>query len=378
MVLHRIVLLPTTEGLHLDDTLMPDSVDTVWRKVRVNQDDFSSALYGKSQITLLKLAVEVQLRIVDQFDLAQPVDVEALKSLSRTCKQLHFIVQDNVRLAKSFKNQLHYEKKILTNFKWRALGDAAGYSRYADYCRYLVRNVVGPMVRPCPEAYDIPLNGWDQLLSVALLVRAKLMGFGLDKPSTQLHRDQRDFLCLRYQDPEKTTVAERTNKLTSVERLTLLYGTLLWQQTYAYLTQPTSVQRTEMTGSLGGSSTWVFSLESAFVMEGPLFLLRMWYGWQPNFQAVGWLDQLTMYNLAKERFNYWCKWRSDGAASPMWFLIVRRAKHDIHTWKDELSLKKPTPFTEVGLEKEAAQTLLECLEVWCALDILDLPWFNFG
>jgi len=370
MPFNRVIPLSTAAGLHFDDILEPGSNNTNWRNDRVTQNNFASAKYCRSQVTLLKLAVEVQLRIVDQFDLAQPVDVEALKSLSRTCRQLYFIVQDNVRLAKSFKNQLHYERKILTSFKWQALGDAAEYSRYADYCRYLVRNVVGPMVRTCPEAYDIPLNGWDQLLSVALLVRAKVMGFGLDKPSTQLRRDQRDVFCLRYQDPEKTTVAEHANKLTSVERLILLYGALLWRQTYAYLTQPTSVQRTEMTASSGAA--WVFSLESAFVMEGPLFLLRMWYGWQPSFQAVGWLDQLTMYKLAKERFNYWCKWQNDGAASPMWL-------YDIHTWKDELSLKKPTPFTGVGLEKEPAQTLLTCLEVWCTLDdILDLPWFNFG
>lgn len=86
--------------LHLDDIPMLDSVDTDWRKVPVIQDDFSSAKHCKSQVTLLKLAVEIQLKIIDQLDLTQPVDVEALKTLCQTCKQLRSIVQDNVRLEK--------------------------------------------------------------------------------------------------------------------------------------------------------------------------------------------------------------------------------------------------------------------------------------
>lgn len=275
MALNRNVSLPTIEGLHLDDIPMLDSVDTDWRKVPVIQHDFSSAKHYKSQVTLLKLAAEIHLKVIDQFGLTQPVDVETLKSLCQTCKQLRSIVQDNVRLEKGFKSHLHYERKILTNFRWQALGDASEYSRCADYCRYLVRNVIGPMVRTCPEAYDILLNGWDQLFSVALLVRTKVMGFGLDKPSTQLCRDERDVLCLRYQEPDDATVREHVESLMGVEWLILLYGALLWQQTYAYLTQPDSIQRAGIRVFSGVSHICMFPHQSAFTMEGPLSLLRM-------------------------------------------------------------------------------------------------------
>lgn len=79
------------------------------------------------------------------------------------------------------------------------MGDAAPYSEYADYCRYLVRNVIGPMVRTYSVAFNVPLQGWDQLFSVVLLVRAKLMVFGLDKPDTlSIDRNESGVLCLHH------------------------------------------------------------------------------------------------------------------------------------------------------------------------------------
>lgn len=158
-------------------------------------------MYGQSQVTLLQLPIEIQFSIIDDFDLAQFVDVEALKSLCHTCKHLRFIVKDNLRLGKSSKTRLHYERKILTNFQWQTLGDAAGYSRYAHYCRYLTRNIIEPTVQTCSEAYEIPLSGCDQIFSVALLIRAKLMGYGLDNSSTQLHRSEWNSLSLRFRTP---------------------------------------------------------------------------------------------------------------------------------------------------------------------------------
>lgn len=67
-----------------------------------------------------------------------------------------------------------------------------------------------------------------------------------------------------------------------------------------------------------------------------------------------------------------------GAAFPMRSLIFRHATFDINKWKDDLSMNKPATFTELGVEKEAAQTLLTCLELWCALNRRDLPWVCKG
>jgi len=116
-------------------------------------------------------------------------------------------------------------------------------------------------------------------------------------------------------------------------------------------------------------------LFSAFLMEGPLLLLRMWYGWllAPHLQLS---SQEMVFMVAHRWLESWCR-RSERNKYPI-LRVFDHATRDIHIWKDELSLHKPAQFTEAGLQKEAAQTLLTCLEEWCALNRRELPWYYAG
>jgi len=344
----------------------------------VHQMIAASAGQHNSQNSLLKLPDEILLNIANQLDLSESSSVAALTILSLTCKHFHHIVQDATRLKNCFKTYLHYPCKILPDFPWESLRDAAAYARYAFHCDYLVRNVVGFMVRTCPEAFTIPLAGWDNLFSVGLLVRAKLMGFNNDNAvATYFELDARNVLNLKYRLFQGPRCIFLTDKLTTVERLTLVYSTVLWQQAYAHLTQPTCLQRREMLEDAGSGQIWLWSLASAFVMEGPLFLLRMWYGWHPKHQDVGFLDQGMMMKMAVASFKEWCRKRRHEGPTFVYPVaeVFNRAYEDIHSWREKLSINKPAAFTKLGLGKEAAQSLLSCLDVWCALEWYELPWY---
>jgi len=94
-----------------------------------------------------------------------------------------------------------------------------------------------------------------------------------------------------------------------------------------------------------------------------------------RFQPVGWLDQGTTYKLANMRFRDWGAKRSkDGSIFPL-AVVFDLARSDIHTWREKLSMRKPAPFVNLWLEEEVAQSLMTCLEVWCALNWHELPWY---
>ncbi|KAK5946479.1 hypothetical protein PMZ80_000622 [Knufia obscura] len=340
--------------------------------------------------TLFKLPDEIQLLIVDQFDLTESKDVNSLKSLSQTCKKLNGIVNDSVRLKKSFENYLPIERKILNNFSWQGLGDAAEYANYADHCRYLVREVIAPMVRTCPELYNLPTAGWDQIFSVGLLLRAKMMGFKQRDPKHPRWAKQGD-LQDSQGDLQDAWSADRDMTVTSdsfspVEKLVLFYSALLWQQTYATLTKPHSFQRDEilkwadeLVDDTDPGDIWLWGLRSTFFMEGPLALLRMWYGWERPGSAFGFpasfIDPQKMHQMMVERQEMWITTFQAVPRKFPSFWLEDEVEEKIPMWKEQLSIDKPRSFTRLRLEEEAAKSLIACLDIWCALPQDELPWY---
>lgn len=293
--------------------------------------------------TLAELPDEALVAIVNQLSVTDSEDLTSLRSLGLTCRKLSDIVFDKMRLQMAVRAELPKVVKLLPQYDWNTLRQAATFNKFQRSSRQLVDGFMHRGIHdPSRWRLYVPLGGWQNIIEVGLLLNEKMMG--------------------RYQLTSHDSKTIRD--LVPVEKLVLLYSAVLFAEVFlSSMGDLVEVPRSSL-------------LQTAFMTKGPEFLLEMYRGLQFLLrddyiipaQRGDWQGEwLTDY------FDNYTEDESQAARS-----LGKDVETDMKQWAQEGTIEQDQSFKDIGIEEDGRTTLLECVDSWAKMNWRDLPWNTPG
>lgn len=331
---------------------------------------------------------EVLLTITDNLSLNDTQGLASLNAPALTCRKMHTIVHDRTRLQRAFEAQIPTAIKLLPHYEWDTMHQAARLNAFQRKVRQVIPIKQREIDVSHPSFLRIPTEGWQNILKVGFLLHAKLRGLS-EQPAPH------DCFIIR--------------SFTAVQMLALLYSAILWSEVYlswkheytlfnreVYHIRPSSrvkysssnrhfddrrhnwhinhILRHASNQPLASPSEQLKSLRSAFIMEGPSFLLRMCCGPREHPTDQQAKNVMDMYDTAAILRNRWEDLAEPRRSDECW--LKEEVEDDVGEWANIDNVEEAQSFEDISIGEEGRTTLLECVQTWAEVNWRDLPWYG--